>query len=327
MHILNPKGMKMLYVGMRYDYGRVQQGTSFEYNNFYQTLINMGYNVTEFDFMTLLQNHGKEVMNSMLLEKAHLLKPDIIFFILFTDEIFQETIRDLSKKNLTFNWFCDDHWRFKNYSRHYAPCFTYVSTTDPNAIKKYHSHGIHNVILTQWACNHYDYRRIPGTVKTFDTTFIGQPHGKRRNVIHKLGRQDIHVNTFGNGWTNGRVTQQQMIYIINGSRVNLNLSNSSLNLHTIFRDKQQIKGRNFEIPGCGSFIISNYVEHIENYYDIEKEIICFYDEKDLEDKIKYFLSHSEIREKIAQAGYKRTLSEHTYEKRFIHIFRQIGVSK
>ena len=41
------------------------------------------------------------------------------------------------------------------------------------------------------------------------------------------------------------------------------------------------------------------------------------------DKIKYYLEHNEERESIAQAGYERTIREHTYEKRFNNIFKRI----
>jgi spore maturation protein CgeB len=327
MPISSNKEKKILYVGMRYDYGYQHQGTSFEYNNFFRTLIRMNYSVIEFDFMTLLQQHGKKVMNSMLLETANHIRPDLIFFILFTDEIIKDTIQDLTTRFLTFNWFCDDHWRFNNYSRYYAPFFTFISTTVQNAIPKYHAHGIRNVLLTQWACNHYDYIRLPNAAKTFDVTFIGQPHGIRRKVVHRLQEKGICIDAFGKGWKLGRVSQQQMIHIINGSKINLNLSNSSLNIHTLFRNQQQIKGRNFEIPGCGGFLLSNYVEGIENYYDIGKEIICFKDEKELKERIQYYLKHDDQREAIALAGYKRTLREHTYEKRFINLFKQMGFTR
>jgi len=42
-------------------------------------------------------------------------------------------------------------------------------------------------------------------------------------------------------------------------------------------------------------------------------------------KIRYYLEHDEEREKIAMAGYQRTLGEHTYEKRFEQIFKTIGL--
>ena len=44
------------------------------------------------------------------------------------------------------------------------------------------------------------------------------------------------------------------------------------------------------------------------------------------DKIKYYSKRNEEREAIAQAGYERTLREHTYEKRFNDIFKTMGLN-
>jgi len=43
-------------------------------------------------------------------------------------------------------------------------------------------------------------------------------------------------------------------------------------------------------------------------------------------KIKYYLEHNEEREAIARASYERTLHNHTYEKRFNHIFKIMGLN-
>ena len=85
----------------------------------------------------------------------------------------------------------------------------------------------------------------------------------------------------------------------------------------------ELKGRNFEVPGCGSFILTSYAPHLENYYEIGKEVVCFDDLKDLKEKINYYLKNEEEREKIALAGYLRTINEHTYERRFSEILKQI----
>lgn len=315
---------KILYVGMRYDYGRPEQGFSFEYTNFYSSLNRIVPELVEFDFMSIMQKEGRERMNALLLETAEKEEPDMIFFILFTDEIDKKTIGSLSKKFVTFNWFCDDHWRFHNFSKHFAPEFHFVSTTDHDAVEKYHSIGYSNVIQTQWGCNHFDYKKIPGSGKLFDVSFVGQPHGNRKKVIFRLEEQNIRVEAFGNGWENGRVSQERMVEIFNQTKVNLNLSNSSWNIRTIFRNKQQIKGRNFEVPGCGSLLLTDAVPRLDEYYCIDKEVVCFRSSKELTEKIRYYLSHDDEREAIAAAGYARTLKEHTYERRFIDIFDKMN---
>jgi spore maturation protein CgeB len=89
---------------------------------------------------------------------------------------------------------------------------------------------------------------------------------------------------------------------------------------------EQIKGRNFEIPGCGGFLVTGRAENLEDYYDAGKEVTCFEHEQDLISKVTYFLNHEDERRAIAQGGYERTLREHTYAHRFDAIFRRLGLT-
>ncbi len=57
-----------------------------------------------------------------------------------------------------------------------------------------------------------------------------------------------------------------------------------------------------------------------------KEIVTFSDTRDLIEKIRYYLAHDDERAAIAQAGYEHTLREHTYQKRFQEIFRQMKLT-
>ena len=89
---------------------------------------------------------------------------------------------------------------------------------------------------------------------------------------------------------------------------------------------EQIKGRNFEVPGCGGFMLTGKADDLENYYQFGKEIVCFEDIHDLIDKIRYYLAHEEERAAIARAGYERTLREHTYAHRFEAIFKEMNLT-
>lgn len=312
--------LRVLYVAMRYDYGNLRRGLSFEENNFFHTLVSMGFEVIRFDFPTILRRHGRARMNAMLLETVYRYDPDLMFTVLFRDELDKAVIKEISEqtRTVTVNWFCDDHWRFESYSRHWAPAFNWVTTTAKSALRKYEELGYRNVILTQWACNHFLYRKL-NLPHLYDVTFVGQPHGDRRLVIKRLRKAGIDVRTWGYGWKQGKVTQREMVQIFNQTKINLNLSNASV------PGTDQIKGRNFEIPGCGGFLLTGYAPHLEEYYDIGKEIVCFDDIDDLMDKIRYYLVHDDEREMIALAGYQRTIRDHTYDKRFHHVFSHIGL--
>lgn len=372
--------MRILYVAMKYDYGRPEQGLSFEHHNFYHSLLHMGHDVVYFDFMTLLQAHGRSWMNARLLEVAKVENPDLIFTVLFTDELDSAVLRALTDEIAvpTVNWFCDDHWRFENYSRLWAPCFRWVVTTAASALPKYAALGYRNVIKSQWGCNSFMYRRMDLPL-VYDVTFIGQPYGHRRAVIDQLRRAGVTVQAWGSGWESGRVAQEEMIRIFNQSRINLNLTTayghteqevtlssrapsglmarlfsyvpfmpntrsaggprpaakgesdlaellSDGGASTLLGCPEQIKGRNFEVPGCGGFLLTGNAENLGGYYEIGKEVVCFHSVEEMIERVQYYLAHDEERRAIADAGYERTLRDHTYEQRFRAIFACMGVS-
>lgn len=87
----------------------------------------------------------------------------------------------------------------------------------------------------------------------------------------------------------------------------------------------QIKGRNFEIPGCGGFQLTGRADHLEDYFSPGEEIVFFDDVDELVDRARYYLRHEDERARIAQAGHARCLREHTYVHRFNEIFRKMGL--
>ncbi len=330
---------------MKYDYGIPERGLSFEHYNFYETLVAMGHEIEYFDFYSHFQLHGREAMTKMLKQKVEDWKPDLMFTFLYGDQFDYTVLKSITDehKTVTFNWFADDHWRFDDFSVHWAPCFHFVSTTDVHAIPKYRASGYRNALLTQWAANPRLYKKGTGTM-SYDVTFVGQSYGDRQKVIQTLVDKGIDVRTWGTHWNvkqwhnyarklrllsshqfeklvnSSRIDQADMIKIFQSSRINLNLSVASQHR------KNQIKGRNFEIPACGGFQLSGYAECLEEFFVIDKEIVCYQSATELEEKVRYYLSHESERLTIAQAGYDRVLRDHTYEKRLSLLFSQMGFS-
>jgi spore maturation protein CgeB len=68
-----------------------------------------------------------------------------------------------------------------------------------------------------------------------------------------------------------------------------------------------------------------YMPELEEFFEIGKEVVCYYDEADLAEKIKYYLDHENERDAISEAGYLRAVEDHTWHKRFTDSFRQMGL--
>jgi spore maturation protein CgeB len=282
----------------------------------------------------------KEENNRSLIELIEKEKPDLFFHLAYTDQITPETLKYIKNKTktTTMNWFCDDVWRFDAFTKEWCWYFDYSITMGKDTVEKYHKIGYQNVLVSQWAVNPELFQNLHLAPK-FDVSFVGQPHGQRREIIKTIKEAGINIKTFGYGWKSngftqfwnrfwdqypslkfklGKLSNQEMIRVFNQSKINLNLSASSGK-----NTPDQFKARNFEVPGCGGFLLTSKVKYLEEYYEIGKEIICYDNLDDMIDKMKYYLSHEEERQKIGEAGYQRTLRDHTYEKRFKEILNQV----
>lgn len=350
--------ISVIFCGLKYDYGKPENGLAYEYRNFCEVMKDMSdVKVEEFCFDIESGSLSKEELNNKLLRMVEERQPDLLFCFLFKDQISEKTIEKITKKGKTktFNWFADDHWRVFNFSRFYAPAFTLVGTTDFRAFEYYKKQGITNVILTQWAVNPKVYKPFLSNDK-LGITFVGQNFGRRQKYIDELENSGIEVEAFGGGFKNGRVSYEKMVEIFSNSAINLNFTEISKieyrnawkiipkffmkkrggryssdikNFGNNFKEflgsqRRMIKGRNFEVPACGGFLLSGYAEHLEDFYFPGKEIVVFESTTDLIDKCRYYLNNVSERQKIADAGYIRTLKEHTYEHRLRTIFAKLG---
>lgn len=329
--------MKIVPVFLRYDYGIKSRGDSLEYHGFYQALKQITDNVYPFWFDEHISK--KDELQKRVIEFIDEVNPDIVFFILMRNEFAFETLDYLKSKYITINWFGDDPWRFENFTKYYAPHFTYSITTDKFSLIKYNKIGYKNVILSQWASfgckENIDFDSIE---YKYDISFIGSNSGYRKWIVEKLLKKGIKVECFGHGWRNGKISFEDMTEIFTTSKINLNISNSaSYDIRYVFSSIQslkefvrsgkkveQIKARNFEIPAFGGFQLTNYALSLEDYFEIGNEISTYTSFEDLLSQIEYFLENESQRKEIMISGYERAIEEHTYVKRLINLFSKIN---
>lgn len=343
--------MRILFVGPRWDYKDPARGSSFEFTNLWDSLHRMeGITAELFAFDEIERAVGRRTMNERLLAQVGSDPPELVFFFLFEQEFSIQTLDALRATTTTFNWFADDHWRFETFSKRLAPHFSLASTTDEASLERYRAAGMSHVILTQWACNHHTYKPA-GVERDLDVTFVGQAHGNRRQMISRLRAEGIAVEAWGSGWPNGRLSQEEMVLTFSRSKVNLSLANPStpegvadfvkqtlkprgrplpslravrdnvIELRSKKRD--QIKGRNFEIPGCKALLLSSDIPGLERYFKIGSEIDVFSSFEELVAKCRRYVDRDDDRERIAEAGHRRTLENHTYELRFSEILDRV----
>ena len=331
--------MNILFTSLLYDYGIKSRGYSFEYYNFYDSLKKMNNsknNVYHLPIDEIRNNEKKNILNEKLIKICVEKKIDLVFFFLFKDEFYKETLIEIKEKHSipTIAWMADDHWRFDNYSKYISSYFSYVITTDKQSLIKYKKNKIFNVIKSQWGVNNFLYKRIQNPKIKYNVSFVGQPHGKRRQKIKKV--KSVFPNTvcFGAGWDHDRIDQDELVNLFNISAINLNFSESSftlnltsiikiflnkssenkININSLLKIKQnllnlknlkrkQIKARVFEIAGSGGFLLTEYAEDLEDYFDLQKDICIFNSDDELLEKLKYFKKNSKEREKFLERSF------------------------
>ncbi len=332
---------KLLAVFLEFDYGSSSRGPSLERIYFYENLKNLVADIKVFWYDHYLNKI--ELLQKDLIAEAQNYKPDLIFFIPYTDQFTFETLAHLKNKYTTYAWFGDDQWRFESYSSKYAPYFSFVSTTDPWSVSKYKKIGI-SPILTQWAGQLTSKLTVkPGVPDKFkyDVTFVGGYNEFRGWFIKTLATRGVKVECFGSGWPNGRISFQEMEDIFRLSKINLNLSNSVTNdirficsgLRSFARwaispkRNEQIKARNFEIPLAGGFQLSNYVLGLERYLEIGREIAVYTSPEECIQQIEYYLENEDQRRLIISNSFQRCVQEHTYFQRLEKILEGIWGKK
>jgi len=315
---------------MKHDYGVAERGFSYEYNNLYLPLCDVfgKENIYLFDFFSFYKQNGKPEMNRKLKQTITEQKPDIALFALFENEFEPKTINSLKETTKTVVYFFDDPWR-KKFANYWKQYFSYFSTPDYTMYNRYLSQGYKNVFFTPFGYNKNIYKKI-NIDKIYDVSFIGGYSPLREWTIKKLKSNGINVNVFGRGWNKDKswLTEEEMVNVINQSKINLNLSNAlSYHLPFLFwslhsskvvkellllrKNVEQVKGRHYEINGCGGFQLSYYIPGLEVAFKIGKELAVYDSINNLQERIIYYLENESLREEIAVNGYNRAVKDHT----------------
>ncbi|MEM1212994.1 MAG: glycosyltransferase [Planctomycetota bacterium] len=195
-----------------------------------------------------------------------------------------------------------------------------------------------------------------------DITFVGQAYGQRPAFIQALRDAGLNVATFGKGWDHGPIDHDHMVRVFQRSRINLNFADAShpghapadrLRLHPVTRKltqnlpggwrldrallshatrqrarlpiPRQIKGRVFEVPAAGGFLLTQPAEDLADYLTPGKELSLFDTPEQLVAKCRFYLEHSDQRQAIAAAGHRRVLAEHTWAHRFNALFTKLSL--
>ena len=285
------------------------------YYNVYLPLKDLGHDVYLWDTVFPEDPDYQKVIDQF--------KPDLIFCCVTGDasltpaeSIVWDVLPKITEKGniKTFNWFCDDTWRFDNFSSKVCKAFTVCSTPEPEYVQKYKGIGYNNIIVGGWHTNH---TRYPSEEceKKYDVTFIGQMNNPDRNrYIEYLRESGINVSNFHG------LSHDEMIRVLAETKIGLNFS-KNYNGHPV---RTQMKLRPFEVAAAkNTMLLTEYHSGLEYFFDIDKEIVTFKSPKEMLTKIKILLEKENVRSKIANCGNIKFKKEHTSHQRLSNILKKI----
>lgn len=279
--------------------------------------------------------------NQKLLDEVYTLQPDVVF-ILKGNFVLPETIKKLrnNKKVILVLWSYDSALRFSNLlkgGKYYHLFYSF----EPTDIPKLYKYGIKAKYLPMAYDSNY-YYKLEDKTSFMDVSFVGalsNEYSTRKRILQAIQSNYRHLKLeiWGKTWTwynpfhlyeykikkrlfckhiyNYNIFPMQVNEIYNSTKICLNIHHS--------QSVEGLNPRTFEILGAGGFQLVDYKKKIEEFFNIGHEIVCYKNETDLLNKIKYYLENDDERRKIAQSGYDVVRKQHTYKHRAETILNDI----
>ena len=139
--------------------------------------------------------------------------------------------------------------------------------------------------------------------KDIDVIFVGTIDKKREEIINYLKYNNIKIVTYGKGAQNPPIYSKEKFLKYSKSRIILNF----------IREGDGFSIRIFEAMVNG-FTISEECNDIRNFFNMDKEIVCFKTKEELLEKIRYYLKNNKERNQIYKNGKNKVLKNFTWEK-------------
>lgn len=275
--------------------------------------------VIAYDFQRRITEIGILKMNREVLEIFKNFEPNYVIYLSGYYEFMEKTLKEMRKTSILIGWFFDDEFRFDNYTKCWIPFFDFFVTHSFEAMEKYKKFNV-KVIHTlpcDGVPSYPDWEKIK---EIYEVSFVGFETEDRERYVNLL-KNKLKINLFiaGYGWERygGKyLSFEQMNETFINSKINLCFTRT-------FNNKKQWKGRIFEVMLQGGFLLTEYVPYLEKYFEIGKELDCFDSEKELLEKVEYYLKHEEERKKIAKNGWKKCIENYTPYHKMLKVFTEI----
>ncbi|MGE7890434.1 CgeB family protein [Bacillus cereus] len=271
-----------------------------------------------------------------LVKTALKIQPSLIIVFHGFEEGISKGIQELKQYNFTTAlWLTDDPY-FTDVTKNLVLDYDYVFTQDTGCIDFYKDLGCDHVYYVPLAAEPPAYTPILTEEEyIFDISFIGTAFDNRLAFIDSIAEYLVTKNTLiiGSNWDRLKryellkdkiillpfLVYENSIEYYKRSKINMNIHRS---IEDVIFNKNKVKinacsinNRTFEIASTGAFQMTDIRSDLEKCYIPGVQIETFTSPIDFIEKAERYLANPAQRKKIAMEGFKRTLIDHTYDKR------------
>lgn len=273
--------------------------------------------------------------NEIVVEQIKQFKPDVLFLVdQYNDNSISEKIKQLVPSiKLLLGW-DGILWHKPKTFEYTDVILTPVKETVSFYKDKkmyFHKFGFEESVLKRLKKNPVPYEA------SFTGSVIPHPdyHLSRLHMIAELNRKanlNLWIGSFPAPKMNAPMALikrqwkyyssiKQILKNNKGEVYGLNMFNVLYNSKIVFNShgdnspKSAANMRMTEVTGCGSLLLTDWKENINEFFKPDEEIVTYKTVDEAIDKIKMLLKNDNLRTSIASLGQKRTLSEYSYKER------------
>ncbi|MCH4544446.1 glycosyltransferase [Rhizobium changzhiense] len=202
----------------------------------------------------------------------------------------------------------------------YAPYDMMISSL-PNFVDYFRQKGI-PAHLNRLGFDPRVLQKIGRLERSIDVSFVGsvsQAHADRMALLEYLTR-NTDIAIWGGGGDQlsnaspipprhrGEAWGADMFRILGSSKITVN---NHIGIAENFANNMRL----YEATGMGALLVTDRKSNIAEIFEPGKEVVCYESAEECAELIRFYQRNDHERERIAQAGQRRTLNEHNYNIR------------
>ncbi len=108
---------------------------------------------------------------------------------------------------------------------------------------------------------------------------------------------------------------KELPYLFNATRINFNATSMQM--------KEAVNQRVFDVPACGSFLITDDQQSLHDLFEHGREVITYRDKEEIPGLVEFYLDNPSARDRVSQRARDRVLKEHTYKHRIERVIKTL----